>query len=34
MIRQTLGWGYFDMPSLEGIDWRAPQHTWRPQIAG
>jgi transposase len=19
---------------LEGIDWRAPQHTWRPQIAG
>ncbi len=19
---------------LEGIDWRAPQHTWRPEIAG
>ena len=19
---------------LEGIDWRAPQHTWRPQVAG
>jgi transposase len=19
---------------LEGIDWRAPQHTWRPQSAG
>ena len=19
---------------LEGIDWRMPQHTWRPQIAG
>jgi len=19
---------------LEGIDWRAPQHTWRPQAAG
>jgi transposase len=19
---------------LEGIDWRGPQHTWRPQIAG
>lgn len=19
---------------LEGIDWRAPQHTWRPELAG
>jgi transposase len=19
---------------LEGIDWRMPQHTWRPQAAG
>ena len=19
---------------LEGIDWRHPQHTWRPQLAG
>jgi transposase len=19
---------------LEGIDWRMPQHTWRPQVAG
>ena len=19
---------------LEGIDWRSPQHTWRPQVAG
>jgi transposase len=19
---------------LEGIDWRNPQHTWRPQVAG
>jgi len=19
---------------LEGIDWRLPQHTWRPQVAG
>ena len=19
---------------LEGIDWRHPQHTWRPQVAG
>jgi transposase len=19
---------------LEGIDWRLPQHTWRPQAAG
>ena len=19
---------------LEGIDWRAPQHTWRPEVAG
>ena len=19
---------------LEGIDWRGPQHTWRPQVAG
>jgi transposase len=21
-------------PELEGIDWRAPQRTWRPQCAG
>jgi transposase len=19
---------------LEGIDWRNPQHTWRPEVAG
>ena len=26
----TAQFGYL----LEGIDWRMPQHTWRPQAAG
>jgi len=28
--RDTAQLGYL----LEGIDWRAPQKTWRPQVAG
>jgi hypothetical protein len=34
MIRQTHYWGHSSIPSLEGIDWRNPQLTWRPQSAG
>jgi hypothetical protein len=34
MIRQTLDRGYCDMPSLDGIDWRNPVHTFRPERAG
>src|SRR6516164_2738197 len=30
MIRQTHERGYSSAPSLEGIDWRAPQHTRSP----
>jgi hypothetical protein len=35
MIRQTLGWGYCDVPSVEGLDWArvAPREVERPRAA-